>query len=211
MTDASPADAGPTPTGPTPTDPAGRAKTTAAVVLAAGEGSRHTGSHHKLRRELQGKPLVLWAVESACAAGLAEVYVVVGAVDLEDVLPDDVVIVENHQWPQGQGTSLLAGVRTAERDGHNSVVVGLGDMPFVTPQDWQTVAAQSGPIVTAVYSKRRRPPVKLEAEVWPLLPLFETDEGAKNLMRRRPELVTEVACDGQPMDFDTEADFRNWR
>lgn len=194
-----------------PDSPPVRVKTTAAVLLAAGEGSRHIGNQHKLLREIKGKPLVLWAVEAACAAGLAEVYVVTGAVDLADVLPEGVVIVENHQWAQGQGASLLAGVRTAERDGHSSVVVGLGDMPFVTPQDWQTVAAQPGPIVTAVYSKKRRPPVKLEAEVWPLLPLFETDEGAKNLMRRRPELVTEIACDGEPTDFDTEADFRNWR
>lgn len=235
MADDGPADAGltspgltspgPTPTGPTPPGtpppgPPGRVKTTAAIVLAAGEGSRYaagqhsgqpSGGQHKLQRELQGKPLVRWAVESACAAGLDEVYVITGAVDLTDVLPEGVVIVENHQWAQGQGTSLLAGVRTAERDGHSAVVVGLGDMPFVTPQDWQTVAAQPGAIVTATYSRKRRPPVKLEAEVWPLLPLFETDEGAKNLMRRRPELVTEVACAGRPADFDTEADFRSWR
>jgi len=191
-------------------DRARRTKT-AAVLLAAGEGKRHTGAQHKLLRPLEGRPLVSWAVESVCQANFDEVYVVVGAVPLESLLPDTVTIVENHQWQQGQGTSLLASVRVAEHDGYGAVVVGLADMPFVTPQTWQAVAAEPGSIVTATYGSKRRPPVKLEAEVWPLLPLFETDEGARNLMRRRPELVREVACADRPDDFDTEADFRRKR
>jgi len=184
---------------------------TAAVLLAAGEGKRHIGTQHKLLRPLGEKPLVLWAVEAVCKAGFDQVYVVVGAVNLEAVLPEEVTIIENHHWQRGQGASLLAGVRVAESDGYGAVVVGLGDMPFVTPEDWQTVAAAPGPIVTATYNRKRRPPVKLEAEVWPLLPLFDTEEGARNLMRRRPELVSEAACLGKPDDFDTEADFRRWR
>ena len=199
---SSEADSGPT---------LGKVITTAAVLLAAGEGSRHIGMQHKLLRLLDGKPLILWAVESACEAGFDQVYVVTGAVDLLDILPAEVTIVENHHWQRGQGSSLLAGVHAAENDGHGAVVVGLGDMPFVTPQDWQTVAETYGSLVTATYHQKRSPPVKLEAEVWPLLPLFDTDEGARSLMRRRPELVVEAACSGRPDDFDTEADFRRAR
>ena len=143
------------------------------------------GAGHKLRRSVQGRPLIVWAVEGACEAGLDDVYVVTGAEDLSDLLPPEVTVIQNHDWERGQGSSLRAGISVAGRDGHGAVVVGLGDMPFVTSAAWQAVAAAPGEIVTNTYLGKRRPPVKLAAEVWPLLPLFDDDEGARGLMRRR--------------------------
>ena len=185
--------------------------TTAAVVLAAGAGIRHGGAVHKLRRPVQGRPLIVWSVEAACEAGLDDVYVVTGAEDLSDLLPAEVTVIQNHDWEQGQGSSLRAGILVAEQDGHDAVVAGLGDMPFVSAEAWRAVAAVPGEIVTNTYLGKRRPPVKLAAEVWPLLPLFDDEEGARGLMRRRPELVTEVACSGEAADFDTNYDFTRWR
>ena len=180
---------------------------TAGVVLAAGEGSRFAGPVHKLRAEFRGRPLVGWAVDAALEAELAAVYVVLGAEDLSDLLPPEVTIVMNHEWRRGQAWSLQAGVRTAEIDGHEAVVVGVADQPMVGAEAWQRVAAAPGAIVTAVYGSRRRPPVKLDATVWPLLPL-DGDEGARQLMRRHPEMVREVSCPGDPTDIDTLDDFR---
>lgn len=179
----------------------------AGVVLAAGEGSRFAGPLHKLRAEFRGRPLVRWATDGAIEAALAAVYVVLGAEDLSDLLPPEVTIVMNHEWQRGQAWSLQAGVRTAELDGHAAVVVGVADQPLVGAEAWRRVAAAPGPIVTAVYGARRRPPVKLDASVWPLLPL-DGDEGARQLMRRHPEMVREVACPGDPTDIDTLEDLR---
>lgn len=181
---------------------------TAVVILAAGEGSRHRGPQNKLLRPLSDKPLVLWSIEVALEAAVGDVYVVTGAVDLLDILPQSVTVIQNHDWAQGQSSSLRAGVMAVEKGGYSSVVVGLGDMPFVPPQAFRDVATTPGQIVTATFNRKRRPPVKLSAEVWPLLPLFDSDEGARSLMRRHPELVKEVACNGNPKDYDTEADFR---
>lgn len=180
---------------------------TAGVVLAAGEGSRFAGPVHKLRTEFRGRPLVRWAVDAALQAPLAAVYVVLGAEDLSDLLPPEVTIVMNHDWDRGQAWSLQAGVRTAEMDGHSAVVVGVADQPFAGAEAWRRVAEAPGSIVTAVYGAHRRPPVKLDAAVWPLLPL-DGDEGARQLMRRHPEMVREVTCPGDPADIDTFEDLR---
>ncbi len=182
--------------------------TVAAVLLAAGEGSRFHDSTHKLLAQFRGRPLVQWAIEAALEASLTATYVVVGAVELD--VPDGAVVVRNPRWADGQSTSLQAGIDAARRAGHDAVVIGLGDQPLVPPDAWRAVAsAIERPIATAVFDGRRRPPVRLAADVWPLLPT-SGDEGARVVMRQRPDLVTEVPCVGEPIDIDTLEDLDRW-
>ena len=184
--------------------------TVAAVVLAAGGGSRFRGSTHKLRAEIDGVPIVRRAVDAAVAAGLDETIVVVGAVELGDVLPAGVTVLRNDRWAEGQAGSLAVAVEHAAAAGHAAVVAGLGDQPFVPSSAWRAVAeADHAPIVAAVYEGRRRNPVRLAAEVWPLLPRHG-DEGARPLMARRPDLVGTVTCQGDPVDIDRLEDLDAW-
>ena len=185
-----------------------RAPSTAAVLLAAGAGERFEGSGHKLRAEFRGRPLLAWSLEAALEASLDAAYVVFGAEDFSDLLgdfADEVIVVLNPGWAKGQAGSLQAGVRAAELDGHTSVVVGVADQPLTGAEAWRLTAFAPGSIVTASFEGRRRPPVKLDSSVWPLLPLGG-DEGARALMRRRPELVRDVDCPGDPTDIDTLED-----
>ncbi len=181
----------------------------AGVLLAAGSGSRFLGSTHKLLADFKGQPLVSACLDPLLAAGFDEVIVVTGAVDLDRVLPATVTMIKNHEWERGQSSSLQAAVHYAEHVGHDSVVVGLGDQPFVTTEAWTEVAEAEGDIVTAVFEGHRRPPVKLSDLVWPLLPI-DGDEGARVLFRSRPDLVREVACTGRPFDIDTLEDLERW-
>lgn len=184
--------------------------TLAAVVLAAGGGRRFTAGGHKLLVPFRGRPLVGWAVAAALEAALDETVVVVGGADLRGVLPEGVTVLENPAWPEGQAGSLAVALDWCRRQAHHGAVVGLGDQPLVPATAWKAVAgAPAAPIVVATYAGRRRNPVRLDRSVWHLLPT-EGDEGARSLMRRRPELVAEVACEGQPVDIDTVEDLRAW-
>jgi CTP:molybdopterin cytidylyltransferase MocA len=181
---------------------------TAAVVLAAGKGERFIGDVPKLLALFRGQPLASWAMDAANC--LDALFVVTGPVDLSDVLPRGAVAVPNPRWAEGQATSLAAGVDAAAADGHRAVVVGLADQPLIPREAWRAVAgATHTPIAVATYEGARRNPVRLAAEVWPLIPR-EGDEGARALLRKRPDLVTEVACPGNPADVDTQEDLATW-
>ncbi|HLI43948.1 MAG TPA: nucleotidyltransferase family protein [Acidimicrobiales bacterium] len=183
----------------------------AAVILAAGSGSRFGGSPgEKLLAVTRGRPLLAHAVAPALEARLDELVVVSGSVDVSGAVPEDATILHNGQWQEGQATSLRVAIDWCQRQGHEAVVVGLGDLPGLTAEAWRAIAdAPGGPIVVATYGGRRGHPVRLDEDVWPSLPIAG-DEGARAVIARHPELVTEVACTGKSVDIDTREDLRRW-
>jgi molybdenum cofactor cytidylyltransferase len=201
---------------------------TVVVILAAGAGSRFDGPGHKLSAKLpadariagtghRGQATVIErALVHALAAGIGPVIVVTGAAPavVPPAVADQLVVRHNERWAEGQLTSLLVGLDAAAELGAHDVVVGLADQPGIAPSDWQAVAAAAGSIVVATYAGRRANPVKLDADAQRLIRtlLPETgDEGARALMRLRPDLVREVPCTGSPDDIDTEEDLRRWQ
>ncbi len=181
--------------------------TVAAVVLAAGAGTRFAGN--KLRAPFRGRALACWALEAAHGAGLDETLVVTGADDLADLVPAGVRVLANPRWVEGLATSLAVGIAAASERGHDAVVVGLADQPLVGEAAWQAVAQAGSPIGVADFAGRRCPPVRLDRSVWALLPTTG-DEGARALMACRPDLVGAVPCPGDPVDIDTQEDLARW-
>ncbi len=201
---------------------------TAAVVLAGGAGSRFQasvenadlpnqeqgpGPRHKLLVEFRGAPLVSWAIEAAHTASFERLYVISGAVPIAEIASaasgGTAVVVENDNWRSGQASSLAAAIDAAQAEGFDAVVIGLGDQPLVPAEAWRAVAKGEGPIVVASFGGKRRPPVKLDKSVWNDVPR-DGDEGARNLFRLRPELVSEISCAGNPVDIDTIEDLDQW-
>ncbi len=187
----------------------GAPRTTAAILLAAGAGSRFAGADHKLLADLRGRPVLAWSIDAVMAAGFNEVFVVTGAVDVSALIPPSVTVVQADRWADGQALTIRAGIEAAAAAGHDAVVVGLGDQPFVPASAWRTVGAARGAIVVASFEGERRPPVKLERSVWDLLPV-DGDSGARDLIRSRPDLVSEVPCSGIAADIDTTEDLARW-
>ena len=191
-----------------------RNNTVAAVILAAGLGERFEGPTHKLLSPFRGKPVLKWVLEAASGAGFDDIYLVSGAIDFENeqtlnVFEHEVTIVKNHNFEDGQATSLRAAIAVAEHDKHEAVVVGLGDMPLISSSAWAAVAGADTVLGVATFSGNRRPPVKIHHELWPLIPL-SGDEGARSLLRLRPDLVHDVPCEGNPIDIDTRGDLARW-
>ena len=181
----------------------------AAVLLAAGEGSRFAGDTHKLRALLRGRPVLCHAIDAVVEAGL-DLFVVTGAVDVADLLPDTAVVVPNPDWARGQATSVWAGIDAARAAGHDAVVVGLGDQPFLTAEAWRAVASSDAPMTVATYDGVPGHPVRLAAEVWDLLPEVG-DEVGRVVRRTRPDLVREIPCPrGDASDIDTLEDLHRW-
>lgn len=177
-----------------------------AVLLAAGGGTRFRGGTHKLLATLRGRPVYHWAIDHARQAGL-EVWVVTGCADLAPV--EGVTFLHNEHWASGQATSLQRAVAEAKRQDVEAIVAGLGDQPFVTPDTWRRLAQSDAPIAVANYDGVRGNPVRLDSTVWNLLPT-EGDLGARNLLSQRPDLVTDIPCDGSSADIDTLEDLQRW-
>jgi CTP:molybdopterin cytidylyltransferase MocA len=185
-----------------------------AIVLAAGGGSRFGDG--KLLARLGGRPLIEAVLDNLRQAPVDEVIVVVGAdaQRLRDVCErHGVRIVENEEWERGQSTSVLAGLRACGPEAQATVVL-LGDQPLVGAGAVERlVAAFEGGarVAVATYGGKWRNPVLFSRGVWPLVEAeLAGDEGARSVLRRHPELVVEVPCEGvgDPADVDTREDLR---
>jgi len=186
-------------------------------LLAAGGGSRFSGSEHKLTALIAKRPVCSWSLQHLLEAKFQNVIVVTGAVKLFSALEienvnssDSVKIVNNPLWQSGLASSLQCGINIAQDLGAQAVVVGLADQPAVRATAWLQVAASNSPLAVATYDGVRGNPVRMHAELWQLLP--ETgDDGARMLFKSHRDLIEEIPCLGSARDIDTVSDLEDLR
>jgi len=186
-----------------------------AVLLAAGSGSRFGG--RKLLAPYRGRPLIEASLANLAEAPVNETVVVVGdgADRMREISePYGVRVVENPDWRRGQSTSVRAGLLALGPEVRAAVVL-LADQPLVGPGAVERLVAafeRGAEVAVATYGGKRRNPVLFSRAVWPLLLReLSRDEGARAVLRRHLDLVTEVPCDGvgDPVDVDTAEDMRS--
>ena len=168
----------------------------AALILAAGASTRM--GRPKQLLDWGGRPLVRAAAETALAARLDPLLVVVGGAraGVEAALAGlPLMIVANPDYASGQSTSLRAGIGALGPDA-GAVVVLLGDQPFVSAAiverlvaEWRASAA---PIVAPTYAGQRGNPVLFARALFPELLAIQGDQGARAVLaadRARIHLV----------------------
>jgi nicotine blue oxidoreductase len=185
-----------------------------AILLAAGAGSRFGGG--KLLAPFRGRSLIEVSLANLADAPVDETVVVVGddAGRLRAACePYGAAVVENPDWAQGQSTSVRVGLEALGPEALAAVVL-LADQPLVGAGAVRRLveAFEGGAeVATATYGGRPRNPVLFSRGVWPMLVAeLVGDEGARPFLRRHPELVMRVPCDGvgDPADVDTAEDLR---
>jgi CTP:molybdopterin cytidylyltransferase MocA len=186
--------------------------TTAAVVLAAGAGSRFGGG--KLLAAIRGRPILAHVVNAARAAGLEPIVVVVpptGELDALDL--GSVRRVVNPNPAEGLSSSVRIGLRSLEPDGDvDGVVILPGDQPLVRPDVIRRLLDAAGahpttPFVAARYAADDAPnPIHARRSTWRLADELAGDRGFGPLLAAHPELVAWVAVGGANPDIDTRAD-----
>jgi len=192
-------------------EPVKTGRNIAALVLAAGRSSR-MGGPNKLLEKIAGRPLVRIVVEAALASRARPVFVVTGhqREQVEATLAGlPVKFLHNPHFAEGLGTSLRTGIAAlpAQADG---VIVCLGDMPQVDAALIDRLLDAFDPdkvalVVVPTIAGQRGNPVVWSRRFFPDLMAVEGDVGARHLIGRYAEAVTEVPLSGNAAltDVDT--------
>jgi CTP:molybdopterin cytidylyltransferase MocA len=180
------------------------------LILAAGEGTRF-GPEPKLLAELEGRPLLQYAVRAQCAVPqLERVVVVLGAyadqlLGRVDFMRAEPVVCES--WREGQAASLRRGVQEI-RDAEK-VVVTLGDEPLITSETVARFVA-AAPGTQAFYDGRPGHPVVLGPDHVRALGSVTGDRGARELLAGGPRIELGGLGD-VGRDVDTTEDLERMR
>jgi len=192
-------------------EPAKAGRAIAALVLAAGKSSR-MGGPNKLLETIAGRPLVRIVAEAALGSKARPVIVVTGhqRERIEAALAGlPVRFAHNPHFADGLGGSLKAGIAAlpAECDG---VIVCLGDMPQVDAALIDKLIGSFDPdkgalVVVPTIAGMRGNPVVWSRRFFADLMAVEGDVGARHLIARYTEAVSEVPLTGTAAltDVDT--------
>lgn len=192
----------------------------AVMVLAAGASSR-MGGRDKLLEPVAGEALLRTVVGRMQASNADHVLCVLrpGSDARQAVLADLAVqTMINPRASEGMGTSIAAGVAALPAD-TDAVVVMLGDMPEVKPDDIDRLIAAYDPAegraIVRATSPEGRPghPVLFGRRFFEALGALEGDQGARSVVSEGRDFVVDVPLAGAAAltDLDTPEDWAAWR
>ncbi len=129
----------------------------AAIVLAAGKGTRMKSSLPKVLHPVCGRPMIYHVLDTARALGIERIAVVVGA-DMKDVaqaMAPAVTAIQPHQLGTADAVKVA---RTALAGFNGTIFVLYGDTPLITPATLEAMlAARRGELRPAIVVLGFRP------------------------------------------------------
>lgn len=185
----------------------------AAVILAAGSSER-MGKVKQLL-PVRGQPMVRSVTETVCAAGFAQVIVVVGAY-AGRIAPTltglPITIVVNKEWSQGLSTSVRAGLDAIQPTSRAAVMV-LADQPMLPAELLRSLVrryqATQAPIVAPYHAGLRSNPVLFDRSLFGELLELKGDIGARTIIARYKDAIARVEVHDAfaSLDVDTPQDY----
>lgn len=184
-----------------------------AVVLAAGM-SRRMGAANKLLLPVEGEPMIVRTLRAYL--GACDDLLVVTGCDADKISGAidhlDLRIVHNHDFQNGQATSVAAGLRAVKDADH--VLIGLGDQPFLMRQHldalMQAHLEQRGAKITVPHNgKNRGNPIVIPGTMLPALLQDKQNPGCGKFTRERQDLVnlTNMSEPAFFRDIDTPEEY----
>jgi len=189
----------------------------AVVVLAAGASSRM--GRPKPLEPVDGKPMVIRAVETAAAAGAGPVMLVTGAQAAavcaalafwQESAPTQVHVIHNPAWESGQASSMQAALRSLPAAVSAAILMPV-DQPYLDPlllrqlvHAWQRGADLVAPTVDGVV---RGAPALFDRSRFTELLAVTGDVGGRALLQRHTHDVVGIPADARWLkDIDRPAD-----
>jgi len=191
----------------------------AAIVLAAGQ-SRRMGAANKLLEPVNGKPMMLHAVDAALETSADPVIVVTGHEPeriREAIKGRAVTIAHNPDYSDGLSTSLRAALSVLGDD-VEGVIVCLSDMPAVSSDHMSRLIGAFDPeasrsIIVPTVAGKRGNPVLWHRRFFTQMADISGDVGARHLIGENEESLFEAAMDDGAVleDLDTPAALEAYR
>ena len=186
----------------------------AAVILAAGSSSRF--GHPKQLLVWEDRPLILSTVDTAWAAGLDPIIVVLGAhaEEIEPLLTSHPVqILKNYHWSEGISSSIRTGVSALPGTVEAAIFIP-SDQPLLTStflQDVMGCYEETGKSIVIPHSSDGKisNPVLFGREFFSELSQLSGDKGGRLLFDKYPDHMAKLPV-SDPfllMDIDTPKSF----
>ncbi|MCY0893880.1 MAG: nucleotidyltransferase family protein [Acidibacillus sp.] len=185
----------------------------AGIILAAGQSTRM--GRPKALLEVDGRPMIRFAVEAALQADVSPIWVIAGqwhqamASALSD-LP--VTVIYNKDFREGMSTSLRLGILQAKDAFVQGAMILLADQPFISSSLLSTLLytykkqkQQGILIVRPTHNHVPNHPVIFDASLFPEFSSLRGDEGARSIIAAHASHTLFVPCQ-EPMwhlDIDT--------
>ena len=185
------------------------------IILAAGNSSR-LGEPKQLLK-FNGKSLLRHVAEESVAAATAPVVVVTGSNHKtigDEVAEFPVMLAHNPSWQQGMASSISVGLNALLKISPklHGVIITVSDQPFITSALFQKLiitGENTKCIVASAYDNTLGTPVLFQNQHFEHLLNLKGSEGAKKLLKKFEDDVTEVLFELGRIDIDTKEDYDN--
>ena len=194
------------------------------ILLAAGQSSRMNGEN-KLTKEINGIPLIKYAVKNILGSAVDELIIVLGHEReiLEKTIEDNkkIKFVYNSNFASGVASSIKIGLENISKKSE-AFFICLGDMPNVNQNIYNKLIKSRNnynkkfsmkykkEIIIPTFEKEYGNPILFSKYMKEKIMQVNGDTGAKEIIQLNKDKILNIPFtqDGILLDFDTEDNFK---